>query len=95
MLMAGLDGIKNKIDPGKPLDKNLYELSSEELKGIPTVAENLAEAVKALDEDRKFLTEGNVFSNDQIDGYIELKQEEIWRLNYTTHPVEYDMYYGV
>ncbi len=95
MLMAGLDGIKNKIDPGKPLDKNLYELSFEELKGIPTVAENLAEAVKALDEDRKFLTEGNVFSNDQIDGYIELKQEEIWRLNYTTHPVEYDMYYGV
>ena len=95
MLMAGLDGIENKIDPGGPMDKDLYSLPPEELKEIPTVAASLREALVALDADRKFLTKGNVFTDDQIDAYVELKWEENMRYEMTPHPVEYDMYYSV
>ena len=77
MLMAGIDGIQNKIHPGEPMDKNLYDLPAEELEGVPTVAHSLREAVEALDADRDFLTQGDVFPNDLIDGYIDLKWEEI------------------
>ncbi len=95
MLMAGMDGIKNKIDPGEPMDKNLYDLTPRELSKVPTVASSLTEALDALDKDRAFLTAGGVFTNDQIDGYIELKREEAHRVDYTPHPVEFDMYYSV
>ncbi|MCF8469594.1 MAG: type I glutamate--ammonia ligase [Parvibaculum sp.] len=95
MLMAGLDGIENKIDPGGPMDKDLYSLPPEELKEIPTVAASLREALVSLDADRKFLTKGNVFTDDQIDAYVELKWEENMRYEMTPHPVEYDMYYSV
>jgi len=95
MLMAGLDGIENKIDPGQPMDKDLYSLPPEELKDIPTVAGSLREALTALDEDRGFLTKGGVFTDDQIDGYAELKWEENMRYEMTPHPVEFDMYYSV
>ncbi|TXS93870.1 glutamate--ammonia ligase [Parahaliea maris] len=95
MLMAGIDGIKNKIHPGDPADKDLYDLPPEEGKAIPTVASSLTMALEALDADRNFLTEGGVFTDDMIDGYIELKQEDVQRLDMTTHPVEFDMYYSV
>lgn len=95
MLMAGLDGIQNKIHPGDAADKDLYDLPPEEGKAIPTVASSLEMALEALDADREFLTRGGVFTDDMIDGYIELKQEEIERLNMTTAPVEFDMYYSV
>ena len=95
MLMAGLDGIENKIDPGGPMDKNLYDLPPEELKEIPTVCGSLREALIAADEDRKFLTKGSVFTDDQIDAYLELKWEECLRYEMTPHPVEFDMYYSV
>ncbi|MFV0477938.1 MAG: glutamate--ammonia ligase [Parahaliea sp.] len=95
MLMAGLDGIKNKIHPGDPADKDLYDLPPEEGKAIPTVASSLTMALDALDADRAFLTEGGVFTDDMIDGYIELKQQDVQRLDMTTHPVEFDMYYSV
>ena len=95
MLMAGLDGIKNKIHPGDPADKDLYDLPAEELAEYPTVASSLEMALDALDADRAFLTEGGVFSDDAIDAYIELKREEVERLQMTTHPVEFDMYYSV
>jgi len=95
MLMAGLDGIENKIDPGGPMDKDLYHLPPEELKEIPTVCGSLREALIAVDADRKFLTKGNVFTDDQIDAYLELKWEECMRYEMTPHPVEYDMYYSV
>ena len=95
MLMAGLDGIKNKIHPGDPADKDLYDLPPEEGKAIPTVASSLTMALEALDADRSFLTEGGVFSDDMIDAYIELKKAEVQRLDMTTHPVEFDMYYSV
>jgi len=94
MLMAGLDGIKNKIHPGEAMDKDLYALPPEELAGVPTVAGSLDEALAALDADREFLKQGDVFSDDQIDAYIELKQEEVDRLALTPHPVEFDMYYS-
>ena len=94
MLMAGLDGIKNKIDPGKPFDKDLYALSEEELKGVPQVCGSLREALENLDKDRGFLTAGNVFTDDQIDGYIALKMEEVYNMEHTPHPVEYQMYYS-
>src|SRR6056300_845170 len=93
MLMAGLDGIKNKIDPGKPFDKDLYALSEEELKGVPQVCGSLREALENLDKDRGFLTAGNVFTDDQIDAYIALKMEEVYNMEHTPHPVEYQMYY--
>jgi glutamine synthetase len=95
MLMAGLDGIKNKIDPGAPADKDLYDLPPEEEAKIPQVAVSLDEALQALDEDRAFLTEGGVFDDDMIDGFIELKNEEVQRLRMSTHPCEFDMYYSV
>lgn len=95
MLMAGLDGIENKIHPGDAMDKNLYDLPPEELKGVPTVCGSLREALTALDQDRAFLKKGDVFSDDQIDAYIELKMEEVYRMEHTPHPVEYQMYYSV
>lgn len=94
MLMAGLDGIKNKLHPGKAMDKDLYDLPAKELKKIPTVCGSLREALEALNKDRKFLTAGGVFDDDQIDAYIELKMEEVIRLEHTPHPVEFDMYYS-
>jgi len=94
MLMAGLDGIQNKIHPGDHADKDLYDLPPEEGKLIPTVASSLEMALEALDKDRAFLTAGGVFSDDMIDAYIDLKKGEIERLNMTTHPVEFDMYYS-
>ena len=95
LLMAGLDGIQNKIHPGDAADKDLYDLPAEEAAEIPTVASSLEQALQALDADRAFLTAGGVFDDDMIDAYIELKSEEIERLNMTTHPVEFDMYYSV
>ena len=93
--MAGLDGIQNKIHPGDAADKDLYDLPAEEAAEIPTVASSLEQALQALDADRAFLTAGGVFDDDMIDAYIELKSQEIERLNMTTHPVEFDMYYSV
>jgi len=95
MLMAGLDGIQNKIHPGEAMDKDLYDLPPEEEKAIPQVAVSFDEALKALDEDREFLTRGGVFTDDAIDGYIDLKMEEVTRLRMSTHPVEFDMYYSL
>ena len=94
LMMAGLDGIKNKIHPGDAMDKDLYDLPAEEAKDIPTVAHTLTMALDALEEDQDFLTQGDVFTKDMLDGYIELKREEIERLNMTPHPVEFDMYYS-
>ncbi len=95
MMMAGLDGILNKIDPGAPYDKDLYDLPPEEEKNIPTVCSSLEQALAALDADREFLLAGDVFTNDVIDAYIELKMEEVTRFRMTTHPVEFDMYYSL
>lgn len=95
MMMAGLDGIQNEIDPGEAMDKDLYDLPPEELQGIPTVASSLDEALEALDKDRAFLTAGDVFTDDMIDGYIDLKMEEVTRMRMTTHPIEFDMYYSM
>src|SRR5690606_16557587 len=95
MLMAGLDGIRNKIHPGDAMDKNLYDLPPEELKDIPTVSGSLREALESLDADRAFLKAGGVMDDDQIDAYIELKMEENMRYEMTPHPIEYDMYYSV
>ncbi|MFT5578655.1 MAG: glutamine synthetase [Paraglaciecola psychrophila] len=94
MLMAGLDGIANKIHPGDAADKDLYDLPPEEAAEIPTVASSLEQALAALDADRGFLTAGGVMDDDMIDAYIALKQEEVETLNMTTHPVEFDMYYS-
>ncbi len=94
MLMAGLDGIENKIHPGDPMDKNLYDLPPEELKDIPTVCGSLREALDSLDADRDFLKKGDVMTDDMLDGYLELKMEEVYRLEHTTHPVEFAMYYS-
>jgi len=95
MLMAGVDGIKNKIHPGDAMDKDLYDLPPEEEKEIPQVCFSFDQALDALDSDREFLTAGGVFTNDMIDAYIDLKSEEVTRLRMTTHPVEFDMYYSV
>jgi glutamine synthetase len=95
MLMAGLDGIQNKIHPGDAMDKDLYDLPPEEEKLIPQVAFSFDQALEALDADREFLTAGGVFDDDLIDAYIELKMEEVTRLRMTTHPVEFDMYYSL
>ena len=95
MLMAGIDGIENKIHPGDAMDKNLYDLPPEELKGVATVCGSLRQALTALDDDRTFLKKGEVFSDDLIDGYIELKSEEVQTYEMTPHPVEYQMYYSV
>ena len=95
MMLAGLDGIQNKIHPGDAMDKDLYDLPAEEAKAIPTVCHSLDQALESLDADREFLTAGGVFTNDLIDGYIALKMEEVTRLRMTTHPVEFDMYYSL
>jgi glutamine synthetase len=95
MLMAGLDGIANKIHPGDPMDKNLYDLPPEELKGVPTVCGSLREALDTLSKNRDFLKKGDVFTDDFIDAYIELKMEEVYRFEHTPHPVEFQMYYSV
>ena len=95
MLMAGLDGIRKKIKPRNPIEADFYELSESELKGIPTVCASLQEAIDALDKDRGFLKQGDVFTDDMIDGYIELKKEEIQKVNNTPHPVEFELYYSV
>ncbi|MFZ5609024.1 MAG: type I glutamate--ammonia ligase [Pseudomonadota bacterium] len=94
LLMAGLDGIENKIHPGDAMDKDLYALPPEELKDIPTVCGSLREALTALDEDRDFLLKGEVFTNDQINAYADLKWQECLRWETTPHPVEFDMYYS-
>ena len=93
LLMAGLDGIENKIHPGDAMDKDLYDLPPEEAKSIPQVCGSLREALKALDEDRAFLKKGGVFDDDQIDAYIDLKMEENMKYELHPHPVEFDMYY--
>ncbi len=95
LLMAGLDGIENKIHPGDAMDKNLYDLPPEELKDVPTVAISLRQALEALDKDRAFLKKGDVFTDEQIDAYIALKIEEVDRYEQSPHPVEFDMYYSV
>ncbi|NOY73758.1 MAG: glutamate--ammonia ligase [Gammaproteobacteria bacterium] len=95
LMMAGLDGIQNKIHPGEAMDKDLYDLPPEEEKAIPTVCSSLDQALEALDGDRDFLTQGGVFTDDMIDGYISLKMEEVTQLRMTTHPIEFDMYYSL
>ena len=95
MLMAGLDGVMNKIHPGEPASKNLYDLPPEEDKAIPTVCSSLDQALDELDKDREFLTRGGVFSDSMIDAFINLKMEEVTRFRMTTHPVEFDMYYSL
>jgi glutamine synthetase len=95
MLMAGLDGIQNKIHPGDAMDKDLYDLPAEEAKAIPTVCHALDMSLDYLDKDRDFLTRGDVFTNDLIDAYIKLKMDEVTRIRMTTHPIEYDMYYSL
>jgi glutamine synthetase len=94
LLMAGLDGIANKIDPGAAMDKNLYDLPPREQKRVPEVAGSLREALANLDKDRAFLKAGGVMDDDFIDSYIELKMEEVHRFEITPHPVEFDMYYS-
>src|SRR3954468_19524691 len=94
LLMAGLDGVQNKIHPGDPLDKNLYDLEPEEAAKVPHPCASLDEALESLDKDREFLTRGGVFTNDMIDAYIALKYEEVQRFRMTTHPVEFDMYFS-
>jgi glutamine synthetase len=95
MLMAGLDGIENKIHPGDAMDKNLYDLPPEELQDVPTVCSSLREALDSLAADNDFLKKGEVFNDELIEGYIDLKMEEVERFEMTTHPVEFDMYYSV
>ena len=95
LLMAGLDGIRNQIDPGAPSDKDLYDLPPEEEKGIPTVCASLDQALEALDADREFLKAGGVFTDDFIDAYIALKMKEVTAFRAATHPLEYQMYYAI
>lgn len=95
LMLAGLDGILNKIDPGAPADKDLYDLPPEEEKNIPTVCHSLDQALDALDKDRGFLKAGGVFSDDLIDAYIALKMQEVTRFRAATHPLEYQMYYSI
>jgi glutamine synthetase len=94
MLMAGLDGIENRIHPGDAMDKDLYALPPEELKEVPTVAASLSEALSELDQNREFLKKGDVFTDDQIDSYIALKQADVDAINLAPHPVEFQMYYS-
>ena len=95
MMMAGLDGIQNKIHPGDAMDKDLYDLPAEEAAAIPTVCHSLDMALEALDADRDYLKAGGVFTDDVIDAYIALKMEEVTRIRMTTHPIEFDMYYSL
>jgi glutamine synthetase len=94
LLMAGLDGIKNKIDPGAASDKDLYDLPAEELAAIPTVCGSLREALEALEADHDFLLQGDVFTKDQLQGYMDLKWEEVHEYEHCPHPVEYKLYYS-
>jgi len=94
MLLAGLDGVQNKIHPGDPLDKNLYDLEPEEAAKVPHPCASLDEALDNLDKDRAFLTRGGVFTDDMIDAYIALKMDEVTRFRMTTHPIEFEMYYS-
>ena len=94
MMLAGLDGIQNKINPGDAMDKDLYDLPPEELADVPTVCGSLREAMESLDADRDFLKKGDVFSDDQIDAYMGLKWEEVYNFEHTPHPVEFQMYYS-
>ncbi|MGO9853170.1 MAG: glutamine synthetase, partial [Steroidobacteraceae bacterium] len=94
MMMAGLDGIQNKIHPGEPADKDLYDLEPEEAKDIPTVCHSLDMALEHLDRDREFLTRGGVFTNDVINAYMGLKLQEITKFRMSTHPVELELYYS-
>ncbi len=95
MLMAGLDGIANRIHPGDPMDKNLYDLPPEELQGVPTVCGSLRDALNALADDHDFLLKGDVFTKDQIEAYLELRWEEVYAFEHTPHPIEVQMYYSV
>ncbi len=94
LLMAGLDGIENKIHPGEAMDKNLYDLPPEELKEIPTVCGSLREALDSLAADHAYLTKGGVFTEDQIESYMELKWPDVYRWEMAPSPVEFDMYYS-
>jgi glutamine synthetase type I len=93
LMMAGLDGVQNKIHPGDPVDKNLYDLPPAQAKKIQNVCSSLEMAIEHLNKDREFLTKGGVFSDDMLDAYVALKMEEVQRFRMTTHPVEFDMYY--
>ena len=95
MLMAGLDGIQNKLHPGDPMDKNLYDLPPEELQGVPTVCGSLREALDSLAADHDFLLAGDVFNKDQLEAYMELKWEEVYAFEHAPHPIEFQMYYSV
>jgi glutamine synthetase len=95
MLMAGLDGIQNKIDPGDAIDKDLYDLPPEELVNVPTVAGSLREALDSLWADKDFLLKGDVFTEEQIKGYMDLKWDEVLTFEQAPHPVEFSMYYSV
>ena len=94
ILMAGLDGIQNKIHPGEAMDKNLYDLPPAELAEVPTVCGSLREALESLHADHEFLLKGDVFTMDQIESYLELKWEVVSRWETTPSPVEFDMYYS-
>ncbi|MBY7648963.1 MAG: type I glutamate--ammonia ligase [Candidatus Liberibacter europaeus] len=94
ILMAGLDGIENKIHPGEPIDKNLYDLSTEEGKAIPKICCSLREALENLNDDREFLKVNNVFDDDQIDAFIKIKMDEVTNLERAPHPIEFEMYYS-
>jgi glutamine synthetase len=95
MLMAGLDGIEHKIHPGDAMDKNLYDLPPEELKQVPTVSGSLRDSLAALDADRSFLKKGDVFTDDLIDSYIDLKMQDVYKWEHTPQPIEFEMYYSV
>ena len=95
MLMAGLDGIQNRIHPGDPIDKNLYDLPPEELAAVPTVCGSLRESIKSLEDDHDFLLKGDVFTKDMLEGYMDLKWEEVYTFEHTPHPIEFQMYYSV
>ncbi len=95
MLMAGIDGIQNRIDPGEPLDKNIYQLTPEEAAGVPTVPGSLAEALDALESDHDFLLAGGVFTRDLLESYVEVKREEVDAVNLRPHPMEFELYYSV
>ena len=95
MVMAGLDGIKNKIHPGKAVDQNLYDLPPEKVKTFPSLCSSLEQALDSLEKDQAFLLEGGVFTKELIESYIAIKREEVTRLNMTTHPIEFDLYYSL
>lgn len=95
MLMAGLDGIRNKIHPGKPVEDNLYDLPQEEVNAFPSLCSSLEQALDSLEKDHAFLLEGGVFNKETIDSYIQIKREEVSRINMTTHPAEFDLYYSL